>query len=613
MGAFSAIGEGISKGLSKLADAGVAAIDHSFEAHDEGKFTKDRLNNVYFPVLNQTREALSKHALDIADQEKAHLKVFMDSGQTGPAPIVNPIDHGKIHAEAVKAARYETFGPKDGLGVTLAASIEKKHGVLAAQNYSNALAFIMKDYVDPMTNRSQAPGISQSQKYKIQAPYSSFKKNAVSAGVGLTSIEPSYIPKGADQRSVFGRKEKAITNAMYQAFSPLIMVPHLATVFNGLFGANPVVFMKALAKSLGPGLDSKIDSMQSLVTSGAFAETHMRDIAEHNRFVATQVPNFTNGSAAYYAHKLFHQPGFSLLRNYSLLSGANMGKMVAEQSALDFVKDPTSVKSLWQMREFGLDPQKIISQNGKLDEEDLGRAIYKFVDKHYFIDSSMQRSTLLQSTWQGRMLGAYHSYVTRQAKLMANSMAFELFKGAGPVRVMKNLAIGAVLFPAMGEGIKVIQETYRGEDAGGDLHKDLTDLSGKRGAEAQLSAYAQMFGHVAAFGVYTHLLRGALTHNLVSSAAGPLISSVGELGEDTTSAIRKIYRDKAKHKQKDWAPVERDLAFDTPGISLLAQVLAHRIFPNAKDNPKKDPIREMYKAMSSDDKPQDSTSEDSKQ
>ena len=158
------------------------------------------------------------------------------------------------------------------------------------------------------------------------------------------------------------------------------------------------------------------------LTTGAFTESMMRQVKDWNLMKATGHPAIMDSPLAKIVYKMFHQPGFGPWRDYNLLSGANVGKMTAEQLGRDFVKNPTSKKALWQLTQFGLDPQKILSQGGKLDKEDLGRAVYKFVNEHYFLDNSLSRSTLLQSTWAGRILGTYHGYVTRQSKLMATAM-----------------------------------------------------------------------------------------------------------------------------------------------------------------------------------------------
>lgn len=563
-----------SKVLNMGADAleHTTAVSHILQQHDEGRMFLNDYKSIYLPTKAQTTEALSKRALEIAAQDPAKPK----------------INEGEIHTNASKAARHALLGPKDGLGVTLAASIEKKHGAASAQSFSNAVAFLLKDYVDPMT--SEHSGFNA--RNKIQAPYSSFKKNVVNAGVGLTSVAPSYNPRGPIER--------AVTGAIYQTFSPLIAIPHIATTFNGLFGSDPATFLTGLSKSLGKSMDANIDKFQSLVTSGAFVESHLRDIKEWNQFKATGRPEFTGSGTAHLIYKLFHQPGFSTLRDYTLLSGSNVGKMTAEQMARDFVKNPADKVLQWNIKEFGLDPMKVIEQGGKLDESDLGKAVYAFVNKHYFLDNSLQRSMLLQSTWAGRLLGTYHGYVTRQAKLMYHAMGADFIK-QGPLATAKNLAIGLTLFPAMGEMVKIIQEGVRGQDAGGDLKKDIQNISGQHGTSGAASTYFEAMGHVGAFGVYNHLLRGGLTHHLVATAAGPVPSMLGNIGEDGLTMLGKDWKSKGKHLQKNAEPVERDLAYDTPGVSLLAQVLMHRVLPKRNDKPKHDPAREFYHYMRNED------------
>jgi len=359
-------------------------------------------------------------------------------------------------------------------------------------------------------------------------------------------------------------------------------------------------FLSGVAKATTKGLHAGIDDYQNLLTTGAFTESMMRDVKAWNLMKATGHPEIMDSPLARIVYKTFHQPGFGPWRDYNLLSGANVGKSVAEQLGRDIHAQGPTAKLKWQALQFGLDIPKIMEQGGKLDEEDLGRAVYKFVNEHYFLDNSLSRSTLLQSTWAGRILGTYHGYVTRQSKLMAKAM-FSNFRERGSASVVKNLAIGATLMPLMGEGIKLIQQTYRGQNAGGSLKTDIEGIEGKHGAEGIAEAYFGAMAHVGAYGVYGHIIRGALTHNILNTLGGPIVSSAADLTQDVVTAGRRTYRKKGKDLQKSWAPVERDLMFDTPGVSLLAQVLAHRVLPNAKDNPHKDPARQLYHHMRGED------------
>jgi hypothetical protein len=571
MGAFSALASAAGDVVGKVASTvseHMGAVEDVFNRTEQGKMLVSDYKNIYQPVKAQLVESLSKQALDRAKAD----------------PTTPPINVGQIHSDASKAARHAWLGPKDSLGVTLAASVEKQHGVAHAQSLSNAVAFVLKDRVDPMAGST----VEGAAKRKIASPYSSFKANAVKAGVGLTSIEPSYTPPG--------HIERAVTSAIYSTFSPLMVIPHIATIINGALGSDPQTFLQGVSKSIGKSLSEGIGNYEALVSSGAFVETHMNAIREWNMMKATGAPLTNPVAKAIY--KMVHQPGFSTLRDYNLLSGANVGKMTAEQLGRDLHSKGPTPRLIWQAQQFGLDPAKIMKSEGKLDDEDIGRAVYKFVNEHYFLDNALQRSQLLQSNWVGRILGTYHGYVTRQSKLMARSLA-NGFHRDGAVGVVKNLAIMSTIMPLFGEGIKTIQQTYRGQDAIGSLKEDIENISGKHGAKAFAETYFEAMGHVGAFGVYGHVLRGGYTHSILQSASGPLLSSAADLVQDSAQVGAKIM--KGKPVQKSAAPVERDLMYDIPGVSLLGQFLAHRILPNSKDNIRKDPARELYHHMRGED------------
>lgn len=590
MGGFTSVIADAGSQFAKTISEHLGAVSHVFEHSDEGKMLLEDAKNIYQPTLKQSVEVQTKAALDTAKADPAKPK----------------IDMGKIHGNAQKVAREAWLGPKDSFGATLVASVEKKHGIAHAQSLANGIAFLLKDYVDPLASREGelAEEAVAKNRGKAQAPFSSFKKNVYKAGVPLTSIEPSYTPVGATANTL-GQYERPVTAAIYQTFSPLMVVPHIATIVNGLFGSDPATFLKGIAepiaKSLGgTSIGEQVDNYQKLLTTGAFTESNYRAIQEWNQFEATGHPPITGGSTARLVYKLFHQPGFAKWRDYNLLSGANVGKMTAEQLGKDLVKKGLTPKLQWQASQFGLDPQKLISQGGILYEGDLSKAIFRFVNEHYFLDNSLHRSSLLQSSWAGRILGTYHGYVTRQSKLMAKAM-FQDWSVLGSASVVKNLAVGLAIMPLFGEAVKIVQEGYRGQDALGDTKKDIKNITGQRGAKAAASTYFEAMGHVGAYGVYGHVIRGSLTHSLLQSAAGPMLSSATDLTEDTASAINKTVKSKGRHLQRNFKPVERDLAFDTPGISLLAQFLGHRVLPNAKDKVKKDPARELYHWMRGED------------
>src|SRR5882757_2252195 len=222
----------ITKGLVDLAKEAtehIGAVEHIFEKTEQGKFLLNDYKNIYQPTKAQLVEKMGYDSLARAKADPAKPKVNL----------------GQIHSDASKAARHAWLGPKDSLGVTLAASVEKQHGTAAAQSLSNAVAFLLKDYVNP----AEATNVKGAL-VKGGEPYSSFKRNVRAAGVPIES-SPSYTPVGP--------KERAVTGAIYQTFSPLMVVPHIATLANGMFGSSPQEFLGGVAKAATKGLHAGID------------------------------------------------------------------------------------------------------------------------------------------------------------------------------------------------------------------------------------------------------------------------------------------------------------------------------------------------------------------
>jgi hypothetical protein len=582
MGGFaSALGDLAAKGVEHIGDAltHVRAVGSVLEGTEGGAVTKQLLDNHYIPSYKQS--------LSVQLEPELRARTGPDGK---PRPNMPPIDMKTIHSNAAKYAREQLAGKGDSFLIQTAQGIEKKHGIKSAQVYADTMAFILKDNTQGQLKNGATTSIS------------TLKSNMMKAGVGLKNADPTWFPKtGA---------EKAVTNAMYQAFSPLIVIPHATTVFNGLFGSDPATFIKGAFHTVAQTLESQPDKWHALIQSGAFAESHIRDAMEYNQFQATGKPQFTGSGAARIVYKMFHQPGFASLRDMNLLMGANTGKMVAEQAAMDFARNPQDQKLAWVLKEYGLDPQQIIENKGILNGKQTDLAVFRFIDKHYFLDNTLQRSRLLQATPLGRMLGMYHGYVTRQAKLMGNAMFLD-FKNQGAGTTLKNLAIGAILFPLLGEGVQVVQESVRGQDAIGDLEKDVQNIEGKRGSKLQAETYFKAMGHVAAFGVYQHMLRGALHHSLAETLIGPAFGSGIDLAQDTVGAASNI--GKGKHVQKSLEPVERDLAYDTPGVSLLAQIFANRVIPKRGTNPRKTTERRIYHSLRHEDQYGDPIQTDDKE
>jgi len=569
------------------------AVEHVFDRTDEGKIAKDLINNKFFPVAGATTETLNKTAI----------KNFHDPAHPD---YLKKVDIGKNISAGKKAGRYAAGRPDDARFINLVQSVEKRHGISEAQNLSNALAFTLKDYVDPLAkNEGERAEIKTKFRQRGSEPYSPLKRRILKAGVPLTDTTPSYTPPI--------KAERALTGVMYQTLSPLMVVSHLGSVFNGMLGSEPRIFISSLAKTVFPVLADKMPDDEKLLITGAFHADTIRELKYLNTFEAQGRNAILGSTTVRHIYDVLHLPGMSKLMKFRLTLDSNIGKATVEDAAkryVDIVKkngpDATRRWALgrnyrWTLRQAGLNPDAILEQGGKLTDRDYKTAIYKFVNDHDFLHKPMNRSMFLQATPTGRMLGTYHSFVTNQGKLMSRAM-FRDWSNRGATSVVRNLVIGGIIMPMMGEAINIFQESYRGQPAGDLLQRDIDNLQGNNGVKGYAQTYFDGISHFGGFGIYGHIIRGGVTHSLLQSASGPLWSAIANLAQDTASAGNKVgdkvlEGDIGDVENKDVAPLERDIMYDVPGLSILAQFLAHRMLPNSKDNPEADPLNMLIEHM----------------
>ena len=600
MGSYtSALGDVVAKVAAKAMDVvatgleHTVSVEHSLNKYPESKIIAEAYHNDFVPTKNQyVGKTIAQEQLKrgtgreprIQDPQHQHFGKRLNPITQQPL-IDDPIDLHAIDAEGSRIAREKWLGKGDVAGILTAHMLETKYGKAAADSFADNIAFVLKD-------NKQVNLRAGYKSSAIPVNISTFKRNAIEAGVGIKDTKPTYSPKTD--------LERAITSFTYATFSPLIAIPHIATFFNGMFGTDATTYLKGTAQSLASGLGKNSDHWRGLVETGAMTESLFREASNFNTFYSSGKKfNFPDDSVIPTLINFMHQPGFRPLRNQTLISGGIVGKMTAEQAAMDFYHNPKDPAARWQLWQFGLEPDEIVRQGGRLSKEQLNTAIFKFVDRHYFIDNTLQRSRLLQSSATGRILGMYHGYVTRQAKLMGRAM-FRDWKERGPASVTRNLIIGSTIFPMLGEAVKLIGEGVRGQNAVGDAQKDLEDLTFQNGPEAAAIAYFETLGHAAAFGIYSHMVRGSFTHSLAGSIGGPLVKAGTDLAQDTGSAIKNDINSGGEHIGRDWKAAGRDITYDLPGVSLLAQLLDHRLLPKANENPDNDPLRQLYEYMRDD-------------
>ncbi len=605
--AADAIGTAFREGMSH-----VASVDIGMHSTPEGSAIADDYHKIFLPTRDQLTSTLTEHAQGRAAKIDVDHKVAMAQHQDNlrkGIPSIEPkrpnttIPIERIHAQANAGARHAWLGPKDVLGTMAAKAIEDKYGSLAAQNFVHNMDLLLHDSISPKAAVDEHGLPIPIKRGTNTAPYSQFAMNAQNAGVdlGKSGTKSAYTPDW--------KYQKAMQAGMYQTLSPFMAVYHLGTYMNGMYGTDPITFIRAAARSLKMGFGNDMDAYHALSASGAFAENYTKAAKAYNRFDATGRPDFTGSPLAKALYNTFHLPGFDRLRRGALLLGANTGQMTAEQAARDFAANPASKRLAWMMDEFGLDKDKMIANKGILDEEDLNKAIYSFVNKYYFLDNTLERSRLLQAHPIGRFVGAYHSFVTRQSKLMFNA-TFRDWKVRGSASVMRNIAITSAIFPPVGEAVHLALMTLRGQDAQDQAKQDWKAMGQgneaakallqghfeKRNAEAAAKAYFNAFSYAGPMGIYLHMAQNVAAHKTLDYLTGPIGTTADRFADDVATFTHNAST-RGLHSRPTKTAGEnllRDALYSLPYISEFAQVLQHRMLPRRYDRPGKDPVMELW-------------------
>jgi hypothetical protein len=526
-----------------------------------------------------------------ASEDLQHELELRKSGQ-----LTTPIDIGGISSKNQQRARYAVGGPMDANWVTLAKSVERKQGGAAARSFTNALALNLKDYKNPAEHldTNTVGGFYAGKKAGGMAPYSPLKQNVKMAGVDIKDTRPSFTPSGKGQ---WGGPLETVSNVLHGAMAPLAAIAHTGTTVNAILGTDTKTFLKSSAQAMTFQLGQNIDKTEALYHTGVFAEHYLDAATRWNRFKADGNTAWIKGTAGEFLYKMYHTPGFRPVRDYNLLMGVNAAKQTAEDAALKFMRSGGKDKQyMWALSQMNINPKDVLSQGGQLNQSQLEAAIYKYVDRHVFIDNTMHRSEFFQGTPVGRILGMYHAYVTRQAKLMIRSLSDGFRGDQGAFRTARNLAILATVFPTVGEFIKLAQMTIRGQDSVGQGEQDVDNITGENGAGEAVSTYMEALGHAGTFGIYDYLLRGGYTRSISRELLGPTVATglntvddFGKLSSDTVHG--KVNRD---NLESELAPTARDIFYTVPGLSTLNYVLGHRLLPRSYEDPNNAAERRLY-------------------
>jgi hypothetical protein len=529
---------------SPLRDSAIAfgkkllvSTEHEFDSTAAGRSLKDIHLNDYLPMYN-------KLVTDMTQTEK----VKMAAGQPSLAPDV-------IHSKAQRQARSESYGHHDALIATYVKSIEKEPNLnplqkrIKQQNLADHMAMLLKDTKDYTNKKTGAITTESSVKHNITLN----SENAVSLKTKAVYHPPTDL-------------EKALHGYANLFLAPLIAIPHLGTGFNYMLRAP----MQDIAGGMKDMFSDSANVKQFATDLGLFKGTALDAYAVRYNGRKGILANSINPEFGETVARIMHQPGFNPSREWTVALGAATGKRSADRAAQNFFESNGSHRAAeYQLKLMGIDPKTVLKQGGKLTKEQTDSAIFKFVDDSVFLDPSFHRSYYSSSNAPMRIGLMYHGYITRQAKLMLQTL-----KGIGTRTKAGDYGMAAqmmgtlgVVFPAVGLGLKTMESWGRGQ------FQESLDWTDESIPEIMLDGYL----HMGAFGVAADYTQSVSRHVLSNAFLGPLGNVATQGIQDAGYPLIREFQG----KDGDPEPLERDvLDYGLPDN--LGKILANQFLPNKK-------------------------------
>lgn len=461
----------------------------------------------------------------------------------------------EIKAKSRNLGRVSAFGRNDALLATHIKWAEATHGKLAAQSLADQIHVYLND------------GIDQDARLKLlDAKGKMFESKPLNVGTpGAYTVDVSLakwniahskentpgfrinISNRVEEPSKWERSLKASFSMMALAN---LAVKHLTTPFNVMFGTPIGDLTRGLMEVATPG--GYKATRDALIDTGIFADTAMQIYQNASRGMLS---------------KIAHSPGFNAERMWTIAFAGATAKHSAESFAERLMKNPTERLSNYSLKEMGIDPVAVIRQGGKLTQDQIDTAIYRFVDDRVFLNTRLDRSYAGQSNKWIRIGSMYHSYVAAQGHLLSREIQ-RMWKTGDIATIVKTIVTLGVIFPNVGHFTYGLERLSRGQ----------TFHDPKYDEEGTIARYLDDMSHMGGMGIASNYISAALRGRLAEQTLGPLGNVTVQTIQDSAQLIAGEKGGKRVPRKQLAKQLGRDiLYYGVPDN--LGKILSHQLLP----------------------------------
>ena len=360
--------------------------------------------------------------------------------------------------------------------------------------------------------------------------------------------------------------ERRIQNVLRVVQLPMVALKHLSTVGN--LSSIPAPWLaKGLLQMSEPEFRAFRDSTHILTyTDHDFMDRAMRG---GTGIVSRLTGNPTAGQVFF---KSYHMPFFDFVRSKQLSYAASVGWTATQNWARQALKG--SRIAIANLKEIGIEPEEVIRQNGILNEDQLRKGVFHFVNNRFFLDKTVEQALYSNHDPVMRSATMYHTFVNAQARFLRRELV-KMVKARDFVGIAQFAGTIGILWPAvapMVKSLEVFARTLKPKAAIASAKQDYSNL-GSGNPTKMVHTYLDLLSYYAAFGIYTNYIAAAHGDRLGYAIIGPSLGVPLRYASDVTNMVTRT--DSAgKHNA---APVVRDTLEDF--VPIAGNVLAHHIAP----------------------------------
>lgn len=510
----------------------------------------------------------------------------VDQNTSKLAAGVKGLDSKQLRGYASGIAASEKFGNNYEVLTTLVKHSHRTQGYFPTQNLMDSIAMVLHQdaEIGDVKHVSQFKKAAAAELHKEPE----FK---IDPKTGARPVDPKTGQPATYRYNITSDYHKPtdveqwVNHMVVSRVAPMIVLPHLGTGLNNVWGTRTLNWMKGFAQVVSGQTPQQI--RQTITAAGLQAEGTMRAMrnAENvrNGYITRHLP----GSVQDVMSKFSPTPFFGSLRDFQI----NWTGVSSYHDALDhaeiFAADPNNGLSRRRLVQYGMTPADLhqIEKTGKLTPEQHTKAVYYGVDRKVMLNTSMARSYYSQANGLTRSTTMFHGYVSKQVQFMGEEFR-TAFETKSPGAIAKAMVVAGVLFPAVGEGIKMLEMVGRGQLAeipnqAKDDYDAITFNKGKTPAARignAVGTYAEAYACLGAFGIMYELFMGAHRGALVlgSHLLGPAVGRSVQYIADTVHAVENLAQ--GRTDEKAYNPAIRDF-LEATGPYGTGHFIANMFFP----------------------------------